>query len=188
MANKLHAITLKTRHPSDHCMRELCDVFQLLIRNSGLCASAFAKRSKVQASNMSLYKKRIGPRALLRACENYYGWPVWPLQEITEFNGDFATVPTTAGIYVFYDSSGNVIYLGKAKNLRSEVRQTYKRRSTFHIRSGPNMKKVHCTFGSMTKCLSLYRIDNARIRKNFEAFLLRVFPNQSHNHNLGKFS
>ena len=136
----------------------------------------------------SLYKKRIGPRALLRACENYYGWPVWPLQEITEFNGDFATVPTTAGIYVFYDSSGNVIYLGKAKNLRSEVRQTYKRRSTFHTRSGPNMKKVHCTFGSMTKCLSLYRIDNARIRKNFEAFLLRVFPNQSHNHNLGKFS
>jgi len=125
---------------------------------------------------------------LLRACENYYGWPVVPLQEIAEFDGDWTQVPTVGGIYVFYDSAGNVVYFGKATNLKSEVKQSYNRRSSFPTRLGLDLKKSKQTFGSATKFLSLYRIDNARIRKNFEAFLLRVFPNQTHNHNLGKFA
>jgi excinuclease ABC subunit C len=34
-----------------------------------------------------------------------------------------AALPTTSGVYLFRDASGQVLYVGKAKNLRSRVRQ-----------------------------------------------------------------
>jgi hypothetical protein len=169
-------------------MPTLSDAFNKLIADSGLSDAKFSKRCGVKQPNVSLYKKKLGPRALLRACENYYGWPVIPLREIEEFDGDCSQLPTAGGIYVFYDSAGNVVYLGKATNLKTEVKQTYKRTSSFPTRFGPDLKKTKHTFGAVTKFLSLYQIDNPRIRKNFEAFLLRVVPNQTHNHNLGQFS
>ena len=35
------------------------------------------------------------------------------------------TLPNTPGVYQFYDTSGVVIYVGKAKNLRSRVRSYF---------------------------------------------------------------
>jgi len=172
-------------------MKTLNDAFRKLKTDSGLTTAQFAKRAKVQQPNISAYTSgasSIGPKALLRACENYFSWPVMPLMEIAPFTGAFATLPTVGGIYVLYDSAGNVVYFGKATNFRAEVAQTWKRTSSFPTRFGPDLKKEKHMFGAVTSFLSLYQIDTPRVRKNFEAFLLRIFPNQTHNHNLGKFS
>jgi hypothetical protein len=174
-------------------MPTLNDAFERLVTSSGLTNAKFERRSKVKQQNISAYRggQRIGCAALLKACENFYGWPIQTLSEVGKFKGDsndIAHLPTCGGIYIFYDSAGNIVYLGKAKNFRAEVRQTYRRASTFSTRLGPRLKKKAYPFGNFTKFLSLYRIDNSRIRKNFEAFLLRVIPNQSHNSNVGHFS
>ncbi len=34
-------------------------------------------------------------------------------------------LPTDAGVYIYYDDSGNILYVGKAKNLRNRVRQYF---------------------------------------------------------------
>ena len=35
-------------------------------------------------------------------------------------------IPTDAGVYLFKDSRGGVVYVGKAKNLRTRVRQYFR--------------------------------------------------------------
>ena len=51
--------------------------------------------------------------------------PVPPLSEQTLDNSDPAqkvrSFPTTPGVYLMKDGGGNVIYVGKAKNLRSRA-------------------------------------------------------------------
>lgn len=40
---------------------------------------------------------------------------------------------------------------------------------------------------SVTRRLSIYEVPSRRLRHNLEALLLRVFANESHNNELGKF-
>lgn len=168
------------------------DILQQVSSKSGLSQKEFAKRCNQKQSNVAAYLSnnrphKLGKNALLRCLENYYSWPMVVHKEVVIFDGDVSGFPEVPGIYVFYDSSGNVVYFGKANNLKTEARQTYYRPSSFDVRLGPNLYKQQYRIGDFVKFVSLYEIQNPRIRHNFEVLLLHVFPNQSHNHNLGIF-
>lgn len=47
------------------------------------------------------------------------------IQEVTGPRPVFATITTRPGVYLYYDTKGTVIYVGKAKNLRNRVRQYF---------------------------------------------------------------
>ncbi len=44
-------------------------------------------------------------------------------EKITRIKGELASVPTSPGVYLWKDASGEVIYVGKAKQLRARMRQ-----------------------------------------------------------------
>lgn len=151
--------------------------------------SAFARACGQYPSNMSLYlsgRRKPGKRALESCIEHLYGWSVTPVREIHPVPKKWSTLPETPGIYVLYDSGARVIYIGKATNFRAEVRQTLGRNLPVGLRFGPNLKKAHRTFKHLTTHFSLYEISSPQIRHNFEALLLRVFANQTHNSNIGQ--
>ncbi len=165
------------------------DVFHI----SGLSQREFADRCCQPQSNISAYfnkGKPLGARALKNCLENYYGWPVIVHREIAPFGGDFSDFPKVPGIFIFYDSAVRVIYFGKAgklNNLQKEAKQAYNRISSFSVWMGTNLGYQWRKIGDFVKFVSLYEIQNDRIRHNFEVFLLHVFPGQSHNYNKGYF-
>lgn len=128
-----------------------------------------------------------GNRVLWSALENFFEWDVYPLLELEPLPRNLNTLPTESGIYVFYDSAGNVLYIGQATNLRNEVRQTLGRQVPEAIRFGPSLRKQRPQLRTVTSHLSLYQVDSARVRHNLEALLLRIHPNQAHNLNIGTF-
>ena len=109
----------------------------------------------------------------------------WEFESIPDNASD---LPTFGGLYVIYDSGGNVLYIGKAKNLRREVWQTLDREIPTGIRLSPNMRNWTPTIWELASYLSLYQIENANLRHNLEALLIRVFINQTHNSNIGNFT
>ena len=55
------------------------------------------------------------------------------------------------------------------------------------MRLGSDMKNSRPTFRDLASYVTLYRIENAVLRHNIEALLIRVFINQTHNRNIGLF-
>lgn len=90
-------------------------------------------------------------------------------------------------MYILYDSAANVLYIGKARSFRAEVWQTLSRNIPVGMRFGPDMRSNPVVFRELASYMSLYRIDNARLRHNIEALLIRVFINQVHNRRIGEF-
>lgn len=71
-------------------------------------------------------------------------FPAQPLLEQRLGSELFQSIPKTPGIYRFYDRDGNLLYVGKAKNLRSRL-FTYKR-----ARAGSVSRKVSKLIGRIT--------------------------------------
>ena len=44
--------------------------------------------------------------------------------------GKLQTLPRSSGVYIFRDEAGDVLYVGKAKSLRSRVRSYFQRGDT----------------------------------------------------------
>jgi hypothetical protein len=109
-----------------------------------------------------------------------------PLLEVIKVPSQSAT-PEKSGVYVIYDSGAQVLYVGQAKNFRSEVYQTLERKIPTSLRLGATLKKARPKLRDLAAYLSLYEIEDARLRHNMEALLLRVFVNQTHNSNIGHF-
>ena len=109
------------------------------------------------------------------------------LCEVEAIPEDLNDISDVGGVYVLYDSAGNVLYVGKAKNFRREVRQTLDRSVPVGMRFGPGMRKVKPVLWDLAYYMSLYAIGNPNLRHNIEALLIRVFINQTHNSNIGKF-
>jgi len=90
------------------------------------------------------------------------------------------------GIYVFYDSAGKVTYLGKTENcFWTEVKQRLKgkvNRSFYNPRKEPSVVQ-----GQITRYLSVYEIRVTEAIHNLEVLMLRAFPNDLANTNVGNF-
>jgi len=126
-------------------------------------------------------------RFLKSALEHLMNWDVTPIHEVEALPEKKTDIPTSSGIYVLYDSGGQVLYIGKATNFRSEVWQTLGRKIPVGIRLGTPLKKRRPQLGDLVWYYSLYEIPNPRMRHNMEVLLLRVFANQTHNSNIGGF-
>ena len=90
----------------------------------GLNQQRFAKRCGKTASNMSTYltgQVKPGTKVLRSCIQHLFEWAVLPLMEIELIPGNLNALPTTSGLYVLYDSAGNVLYIGKATNFRAEA-------------------------------------------------------------------
>jgi hypothetical protein len=91
-----------------------------------------------------------------------------------------------AGIYVFYDSSGRVTYLGKTTVcLWTEAKQRLKAsvNRTFY---NPTLTKG-VQQGEVVRYVSAYKVRVPAAIHNIEVLMLRAIPNDSANTNIGKF-
>lgn len=79
------------------------------------------------------------------------------IKEIADFNGQL--VPTDPGVYLFKDGAGNVIYCGKAKNLRNRVGNYFSKQSNLAIKTRLLVSKIE-------------KIDWIVVRNEVEALLL----------------
>jgi hypothetical protein len=151
--------------------------------------ASFARACGKKTPNMSnCLSGAITPqKKFLRSCVTHlYEWPVAIVMEVDKIPSSLNSLPTAAGIYVIYDSGGQVLYIGKATSIRAEVRQTLGRNIPVGIRLGPSLKKKKHKIGNLATHLSLYQIDSPRLRHNIESLMLRVFANQTHNSNIGR--
>lgn len=152
--------------------------------------SAFSKACGKATSNMTarLRGRHLPGNMFLRSCtENLFGWSVVPVMEVQPIPRNLNTLPRRPGVYVIYDSGANVLYVGKATNFRTEVRQALGRRIPVGLRFGPQFKKLNPKMRELATHLSLYAVPSARLRHNMEVLLLRVFANQTQNSNVGRF-
>lgn len=151
----------------------------------------FAKACGKKTTNMSRYLKgTLHPgKSVLRTSVTHLGeWAVAPKMELEKLPENLNALPTEPGIYVLFDSGGQVLYLGKAANLRTEVRQTLNRSVSISIRFSPHLKKKHHPkLRTLTSHISVYVVSSSRLRHNLEALLLRIVANQTHNQNFGNF-
>lgn len=141
------------------------------------------------ADNTRLGKnaERIRDSVLGSAISNLFNQEIEPLGEVVSIPRPLGKLPPPGGVYVLYDSAANVLYIGKAKSFRTEIPQTLNRNIPVGMRFGPDMKRSGPTIEKLASYMSLYRIDNKELRHNIEALFIRVFINQTHNSNIGKF-
>ena len=150
----------------------------------------FANRIGKKTPNVHTYYNGgsvPGLRFLRSAMRHAFEWEVTPVLEVQPIS-ETKQLTTEPGVYCLYDSSGSVIYVGQATNLKQEVGQALQRKMNFPVRSGPKLsKKTHPKYKTVTTHLSAYAVASPRMRHNLEALLLRTFPNQSHNNKMGNF-
>ncbi len=146
------------RHPN-------VEFFNVLFQISGYPTKAsFAKACGLSSPNATSYlngTKIPKARALARALQDLYGWPVKRLAEIQPLPANLNQLPKEPGVYVLYDSGMNVLYVGKAKHFDSEIRQTLGRRVPTNLRLGPTLKNQKPRLGRLATLHSLYK---SRIR------------------------
>jgi len=168
-----------------------CEFIETLFDLSGLQQTEFAGRCDIATPNMNAYlrgKKTPGRRVITKCLDLLYTWQVTARAELTVLPKKLADLPSVPGVYVLYDSAGNVLYIGKAKNFKTEARQTLGRKVPEPVRAGPSMKKKHPPLRTLAAYYSLYEVGNQRTRHRLESILLRVMPNQTHNRNIGRIN
>jgi transcriptional regulator with XRE-family HTH domain len=164
------------------------EFLRTLRRLMGLNQAEFAKACGKRQSNMSAYlsgQSQPGKKVLASCVRHLFEWAVQPIREIEPIPR-LNDLPKTAGLYILYDSAGAILYVGKAKNFRAEVRQTLGRRLPEPLRFGPKLSKRRPFLRDVAFRLSLYEILSPRLRHNLEAMFLRSIANQTHNSNIGK--
>ncbi len=149
----------------------------------------FAQRCGQAESNMSAYlngKKRPGIGVLRKSLQKLYEWEITSKCEMEEIP-EAKDLPESGGVYILYDSAGNVLYVGQAKTFRTEVQVALKKQVESGMRFGSRLRKTRPQIRDLARYLSLYEIESDRLRHNLEALLIRVVINQAHNRNIGHF-
>lgn len=168
------------------------EFLQTLSDVTGLTGSAFAKACGKQATNMSSYlsgSKTVSQSTARSAITHLRDtWLVEAVLEVQPIPRPLSGLTTRPGVYALYGSSGNVLYVGQATNLRAELAQTLNRKVNFTLRRGPNIsKKAHPRFKEVAVRMSAYVVEPPKLRHNLEALLLRVYLNEAHNNKMGSF-
>jgi hypothetical protein len=166
------------------------EFLRILHELSGLKQREFSRKTETAQPDMSSYlssKKVPGVKVLQRCVRSLAEWDVAPRMEVEPIPHRLSELPQEGGVYILYDSAGNVLYIGKATNFRAEVQQTLSRTIPVPIRFGPDLAKTSPHLKKIATHISLYAVPSPRLRHNLEALLLRVFPNQTHNTNIGHF-
>lgn len=158
---------------------------------SDMRPGAFAEACGKAPGNMANYLRGrpVPQRRLLQSClQHFFEWNVKEIMEIQPIPERPWELSTDPGIYIIYDSGAQVLYVGKATNLRAEVQQTLNRQIPVGLRLGNMLNSTaYPLIRDLAKYLSLYKVSSPRLRHNLEAMLLRVFVNQTHNTNVGNF-
>ncbi len=165
------------------------EFLQTLHDLTGLNQAEFAKACGQHPANMNTYltgRLQPGKKVLTSCVRHLFEWEVKPLMEIEQIPKNLRDLPETSGLYILYDSAGGILYVGKATNFRTEVRQTLGRQIPEALRFGPKLNKENPYLRDVAFRLSLYEILSERLRHNIEATFLRAVANQTHNSNIGK--
>jgi hypothetical protein len=168
------------------------EFLQTLSDVTGLTGAAFARACGKAPTNMSSYlrgSKRVTQNTARSAIANLRDvWRVTPVLEVEPIPRPLTGLTTQPGIYVLYGSSGDVLYVGQATNLRTEVAQTLNRRVNFTLRRGPRISvKAHPRYREVAVRMTAYIVEPPKLRHNLEALLLRVYLNEAHNNKMGVF-
>ena len=150
-------------------------------------ASRIFDKPSDEKTRLGKKAKKLRASVLDSAISNLFGEKIKPLQEVEAIPEERDDLPRSGGVYILYDSAGNVLYVGKARSFRTRVWQTLDKKIPVGMRFGPNLTKSQPTIWELATYMSLYEIENSRLRHNIEALLIRVFINQTHNSNIGKF-
>ena len=96
-------------------------------------------------------------------------------------------LPTGPGLYGLFDSAMRLVYLGKATNLRTEVKQTLGRGIGGKIRPWTGARNLK--YRQVSAFISAYEIrrGDPDFRHDIEAFGLRLFVNNTFNTNGASF-
>ena len=105
--------------------------------------------------------------------------------ELPEIEG--YSLPKKPGVYVIFDSSGKVLYIGQAINFSVRVNVSLNRKVPVGIRVGDKLKKVRPATRDMAKYISLYTVNDKALRSKVEALLIRISINSTHHSNIGNF-
>jgi hypothetical protein len=154
----------------------------------------FCRVARVRQPNLTAYlkaTKSISWRRLKTATSQVFGEPpaFMPITEGHDLRQNPAVaevLPTDAGVYGLFDSTMRLIYYGKARNLRAEVRQTLGRKVD-EVR--PWTGKRNLTFREISAFVSAYKIErgDAAFRHDVEALGLRLLVNNTFNRNGASF-
>jgi len=137
--------------------------------------------------NMSAYLsggKIPGKRAIEFAIRHLAEWPIKEIWRFRKLNpkdrSNLQMLPQYPGVYIFYDSAGCPLYIGKAKNLRTEVAQRLgNKRTRWQLRFESKAKRIDMQ--ELTQYISLYGVLSPRMRTNLEALLIDILYNILHN-------
>lgn len=97
------------------------------------------------------------------------------------------------GIYLFYSSSGKIVYVGKTEggtnDLFKEINQRLKAKtvSKLYYMEGKTLKYKRREFGEIARQISAYALSDVSAIHNVEVLLLRAISNDTLNISSGNF-
>jgi hypothetical protein len=131
--------------------------------------------------------KQVGKSAIKSGIRHLAEWSLMEDKVMLPI-ANRANVCTHPGIYFIYDSAGNCVYIGQARNLRTEVNLRLDSKNLRHgIWRDPLLRRTRFRIREVAAFVTTYRVDSARLRHNLEALFLRTVINQTQNSKLGKF-
>ena len=91
------------------------------------------------------------------------------------------SIPTKPGSYQFFDGHGNIIYVGKAKNLRSRVNSYFGNKKTMAVRTQRMMEEAtHLEWIQVRNELEALMLEFTLIKEHKPRFNVDLKDNKSY--------
>lgn len=189
-------------------------IAELVSEDYGVSSQAeISKYLGIQQTQLSYYQNsnQAGAKALKGMIQSYHRFkitdlikkvisPILEFKKIkpTKFSSKYILLPTEhnkdalkellekkLGIYLFYNSQGKNIYIGKTeKDLYAEITQQLGRTIEIY---GENLKRTKVQQGEITSFITAYEIRPKSLIKDIEALLIRSYANDNTNLKMENF-